>query len=64
MTERDLPTCPCGDPDCPHPGDCDAMLAMEEDAELVASVRPDDPSTDDPRLTAHSTGSHSHGIPF
>jgi len=23
--------CPCGDPNCPHPGDCDAMSHDEDD---------------------------------
>jgi hypothetical protein len=26
QTENETPpTCPCGDPNCPNPGDCDAM---------------------------------------
>ena len=28
-----IQTCPCGDPNCPNPGDCDAMAQSEMDEE-------------------------------
>ncbi len=31
--------CPCGDPDCPNPGDCDAMLYDDEVAGKAPATR-------------------------
>jgi hypothetical protein len=41
-TPEPTPVCPCGDPNCPSPGDCDAMDAMEQDA-ITAEMAADPP---------------------